>query len=175
MVKKVVTTSPVTSATGKSPAASRGFSLLELMVVIFAIGLLSGLVALTLPGQDSDQELRRAAERTASAFGQLRSQAVFRGRTLGLQWRGTDSVVVQRTDRGWTPLELAAKPVDVDEGYTLQLEVAGAIIVPDPKNVEPQLLFLSDGQVSPFVLYLQGEQGRELSFDQSLRVEDSLQ
>lgn len=72
-------TSP-TGADGRSSQA--GFTLVELMIVVAIIGLVSGVVVLSLP--DNDRTLRRAAETLAARIAVARDMAIVDGRATSL-------------------------------------------------------------------------------------------
>ena len=61
------------SRAGRAVAA--GFSLIEIMIVVFIIGLVTATVVITFGGDSRDTELDREAERIEALFGYAREQA----------------------------------------------------------------------------------------------------
>ena len=84
MGKKVEKGLHVISSTGRNES---GFSLLELMVVVFIIGLLSGVAALTLPSKDGGSLLQEHPFKLIARLPSSLAYAVFIGQCLGFQCR----------------------------------------------------------------------------------------
>lgn len=167
--------SPVTSLTGRN---SRGFSLLELMVVIFIIGLLSGAAALTLPSKDGGALLQEQRYKLIGNIRSARAEAVFSGRSLGLAWEQQRGQFYVLTAQGWVTIQqgVLAKELILDERVSSLISVAGEPIkstAEDSKDKEttPQILFLGDGQISPFEWRLSAEGAESLVLDEQLSIE----
>ncbi|MGE0486270.1 MAG: Tfp pilus assembly protein FimT/FimU [Gammaproteobacteria bacterium] len=97
-----------TSATGRStdrPAAGRGagFTLVELLVVICVLGVVLGMAALSFNRGGREDLPRDFAHRLLVQCRVLASEAVFRGRPLGIDL-GADAWRVLAWERGeWRP------------------------------------------------------------------------
>jgi len=174
--------SPVTSSTGRSEA---GFSLLELMVVIFIIGLLSGVAALTLPSSDGGALLQKQRFKLIGSLRSARAEAVFSGHSLGLLWQRQRGEFYVLTADGWQKIVqgVLAKNIELDERVQTELSVGGEVVSEDigkpsrldenasEQQTNPQLVFLSDGQISPFEWRLSTSGAESLAFDEQLTVE----
>lgn len=79
-----------------------GFSLIELMVVLFVIGLLAGVVVLSLPGDE--RILRDEAERFAARTVAARDEAIASARPVAVVVGPAGYYFEQRRDRAWQPL-----------------------------------------------------------------------
>ncbi len=163
----------MTSLTGRNKQA--GFSLLELLVVIFIIGLMSGVAVLTLPGKDGEALLRENRAVVLRALRSARAEAVFSGRSLGLLWEGDSGRFMVRSAEGWQAISEGklARPLRLDDAVRSEIYLAGEPLrVPEADNsrvLTPQIVFLGDGQLSPFEWRLQAIDGRSLSVDDSLQ------
>ena len=69
----------------------RGFTLLELMIVIVVVGVLLGMVSFVGGGSPA-REVRQEAEAMVQVIHQLRERAVFEGQEYGLRL-GTDCLL----------------------------------------------------------------------------------
>lgn len=155
--------------------SARGFTLVELLVVLVIIGSLVGLAVLSTGIAGPSRELKNEAERLAGLIGVLVEEAVLDNSEYGLRLeRGGYQVLRYDEQKGlWNPLGKAAHRLPAWaqlsfelEGDALQLAAAQSndsdAAEGDEKDdedkdaapVQPQLLILSSGELSPFRLEL---------------------
>ncbi len=177
MVKKGEKGCQVILLTGRNKSASqRGFSLLELMVVVFIIGLLSSAVMLTVPSRSGENLLSEQRYKLLAALRTARAEAVFSGRSLGLLWQDNKGRFFLLTANGWVAISagVLAKAIELDSAVYSEITRDGQLIKirSDSQDtlLTPQLVFLGDGQVSPFEWRLSTEGAESVSFDQKLRL-----
>ncbi|WP_338466344.1 GspH/FimT family pseudopilin [Novosphingobium sp. ZN18A2] len=80
-----------------------GFSLVELMVVLFVMGLLASVVVLSMPGDA--RELRGEAERFAARANAARNEAIVSAAPVSLVVSKAGYYFEQRADGRWRPFE----------------------------------------------------------------------
>lgn len=80
----------------------RGFTLIELMVVLFIIGLVAGAVVLSLPGDSA--ALSEDADRFAARVAAARDEAVVSARPIAVWIAPSGYGFDARQDRQWVPL-----------------------------------------------------------------------
>lgn len=94
---------------------ANGFSLVELMVALFVMGLLAAVAVLTLGS--SDATLRNDAERFAARTQAARDQAVVGGAPVAVTVGGAGYYFQRRTGGQWAPLDQQnAAPTAWSEG-----------------------------------------------------------
>jgi general secretion pathway protein H len=139
-------------------ARTRGFSLIEVLVVVVILGVVVGAVALSVGGGAS-RELEVQATRLQALLRLGCEQSELTGRDLGIflsrdriefAWRGPDR---------WYPLTDAPReplrPRQLDDGVEWSLERDGERLgLLDDAPADPQLLCLSSGELSPFQIEL---------------------
>jgi general secretion pathway protein H len=136
-----------------SRSRSRGFTLLELMVVIALIGIVLGAVGL-VAGNTPARQARQEAGLVLQLIQQLREQAVIEGREYGVRIRQDEYRVFRLEPQGWQPAGAAHR---VAQDVQLHLEQEGLRVRLD--RLAPQLLALSSDEVSAFALsFTSGEQ-----------------
>lgn len=155
---------------------SRGFTLLEVLVVILMVGLLAGALTLTQSDQ-GPQQVKREAERLRSLLGLLREDALLERQELGVRIE-PDGYSVHRLDADgrWVPAT-GYRPQRLPDSLRLHLELgeqAPGLGAPSP-GPGPQLLVLSSDELTPFSLRveLRGRPVLELSSDglEEVRIE----
>ncbi|WP_150713554.1 type II secretion system minor pseudopilin GspH [Pseudomonas fluorescens] len=126
----------------------RGFTLLELMIVIVLIGVLLGMASLAT-GPNPARQARQEAHAMAGLVGQLRERAVLDGEEYGLRLSDGGYRMMRLAAQGWQPMAaLQAWPVNVQ----LYLEQDGHPQTLQGDEGPPQLLMLSSDETSAFTL-----------------------
>ncbi len=86
----------------KNSAAENGFTLVELMVVIFIVGLASAAVVMT--AGSPDRSARNEAEQLAARIAALRDHAILQSRGMAVWVRPSGYGFDAHTDGVWRPL-----------------------------------------------------------------------
>ncbi len=168
--------------TGFSRSAANGFTLLEVMVVLFIIGLLVGLSNLNFTENQLQNDTRRFANRLALLMNMYREEAVYRNLDLGLAIDVSDMLLLsyQSLDQQEVVADKEREDIDdlaknpwqsysnsvfsspeVPDGVTFTLLVEGEevdfdeFLGDDDAGPKPALMFFSAEDYSPFELVVQ--------------------
>ncbi|MCQ4312236.1 type II secretion system minor pseudopilin GspH [Pseudomonas stutzeri] len=161
------------------PRARRdgGFTLIELLVVIVILGSLVGLAVLSIGSTSSSRDIRDEAQRLATLISLMADEAVLDSREYGLlinrdgyrvmhydeaetRWRDAgDSEAHQPPEWIRLELELDGTPLKLVAPVKREDDPIGLSDDEDRERqraprVQPQLLILSSGELSPFTLTL---------------------
>lgn len=138
------------------PKTIRGFSLIELMVVIFIIGMMLTLGVLAVGSDNRQRDLATEGERMVALIRLAEEEAITTVSELGLRMRhdGYDFMVLNGQE--WqtvnAPPFTSRQFRDPDVEVELELEGNRVNIELEPKK--PQILILSSGELTPFELAL---------------------
>jgi general secretion pathway protein H len=157
---------PLEARPMKSPRASAGFTLVEIMIVAFIIGLVAAMAVITFGGSRRDTELDKEAERLDALLDYTREQAELQTRDFGFRTiRGSYQFVVFNViSNEWQAVQdddaLRERPLP--EGILPALVVEGRPVVLDqrwPKidDFKPQVMIFANGDLTSFELSLTRE------------------
>jgi general secretion pathway protein H len=148
----------------------RGFTLLEIMIVVVIVGIMISLATLSI-GSVADDGVAEHGRRFEALLGLALDEAGIQGQELGLRFFQHKYEFSKRT-RGedkdgnpiwlWLPLEAdrLLKPRDLGEDIRLELELEDEELTLDyeadsDEDYEPQIYILSSGDIEPeFTLYI---------------------
>lgn len=157
-----------TSVTGTSTnfawthAACRGFSLLELMVVVVIIGVFAGAVVLSLRIVGSDREIEQEILRLRSLIDLLREESLMQSRDFGLLFTETGYrfYIYDYQQLAWVePADdrlLREHSLRPPLNMSLTIEERRLVLAPtfesleEKEKPEPQVMILSSGELTPF-------------------------
>ncbi|HEY9181627.1 MAG TPA: type II secretion system minor pseudopilin GspH [Gammaproteobacteria bacterium] len=157
-----------TSVTGTSEyavtrTAQRGFSFLELLVVVAIIGLLAAAVSWSIGALGSDRELADETTRLRGMLTLLHEESLMQGRDYGVMFTETgyrfyvydyqqlawvepqgDELLVQHSLRPQLLISLLldGREVRLDDNFESR----------DVDTPEPQIMLLASGEVTPFTI-----------------------
>jgi general secretion pathway protein H len=151
-------------------AQSQGFTLIELMVVVFIIGLIASAAVITFGGDRRDTELDKEAERIDALLTYVREQAELQTRDYGIRINdhAYSFVVFDVLQNQWRTNEEddALREREFPEGMKPSVVLEGRPIVLDVKkkaieDFKPQIMIFANGDLSSFEITLQREGGGE--------------
>lgn len=145
-----------------------GFTLLEILAVIVIIGITVSFASLSLSSRAVDERLVTEADRLLVLLKLAADEAVVQGEELGLLLAGDGYAFYHLEDHKWIAYpEGPLRERTLPDGTRLYLASEGReeFQLPKPKDndknaetkkkqTEPQILMLSSGELTPFVLEL---------------------
>jgi len=141
----------------KSASHQRGFTLIEILVVVIVVSVLMGVVVNSFTGVDREQTLRGYSERLALRIEIARDRALQANREWGLyidddgvrfaEFDETNGEWVERTSKPF-----AGESYDREVRFGIEVEeLEGALREPEgeDKNL-PDIVLFSSGETTPF-------------------------
>lgn len=143
----------------------RGFSLLELMVVVTIIGIFVGVVVLSVDITGEDRESEQETFRLKSLIDLLREDALLQGTDYGVHFSesGYDFYYYDYNRRSWLlpPADGVLVPHSLPDALEMSVRVDDRDVLLEPppsiddgETAVPQVLILSTGEMTPFTLEL---------------------
>lgn len=137
----------------------RGFTLLELLVVLTILAVLTGTVMLSFSGSDRAQTLKGAAERMALRIELARQRSLTRNREWGIYVEEDTYRFAEFDPDEGTWVAQTARPfdkADVPEHVTLAVNLEEYDSLPfDSDEGLPQIIIFSSGEITPFTILLE--------------------
>lgn len=135
---------------------NRGFTLIEMMLVVAIIATASSLVVMALPANSPPKQGREMLARLADAIPVQRMEAMAQGSLLGLSIKAHGyQFMVQDPSRSYSWRAISALEQPDGENITLQLTQQDLLLEESPadeRDDKPQLLLFPGGEVTPFEL-----------------------
>lgn len=163
------------------PGRTGGFTLIEIVVVTAIIGILAGLVVLSIGDGGGRRQVEREARRLATVLELASDMAVRNGTELGVRVEPTEYRFFHLEDEKWQPIDDSRRGLDrhsLAEGVRLRTRVEGfdAELGESGKAVTPQIMILSSGEMTPFEIRVKSaHSGRSTRVSGALTGEISLE
>jgi len=143
------------------PTTARGFTLIEILVVIFIIGVVLGFASLSLGGRSLDDRLDQDARRLHQVMIMALDEAALTTAEIGFQPRKNGYAFLVLGDAGWVPIDNPRSPLRLYE-FEIPAKIELTQLpqgLPEGEDGEnmPALFFFSSGELTPFEFVLRAE------------------
>lgn len=143
---------------------ARGFTLIELVVVILLVGLLVSFAVLSVGGPSPRELQHEEARRILARMDLAREEAVMQARSLGVRFERDGYLFYGMRDGQWRMREQGGllDPYELPEAVAIDVEIDGLDVElfggdeeaedddgDDEEAVRPQIFFLAGGEIVP--------------------------
>ncbi len=145
--------------------ASRGFTLLEILVVLFIVSIMTGLTVINLPRFTQTGDFDSEVNRLKVVIEMLRDESLIRANEYGFRPHRDryDFYIYNELKQSWELLDqrpFASR--ELPDDISLSLRVEGGDLEDDEQQAPP-VLILSSGEITPFELEIRSRTDRNLS------------
>jgi general secretion pathway protein H len=148
--------------------AGAGFTLVEMLVVVVIIAMIATTVVLSVSATGRDRELEKESERMLALLQYTREQAELRTREYGLlcDENHYQFVIFDPRKEMWVAMEsdetLRARQLPTGLSFSLTVEARPILMrrPPDSKDLTPQVMIYSNGDLTPFELTMERKDAR---------------
>lgn len=136
----------------------RGFTLVEILVVLFIVSIMSGLVVANLPSFTRTQDFDTEARRLEVLLDMAREHAVVQAVEMGfkVEDEGYSFYFYNEIEQAWEQMQESPFSIrTLPESIVLSIEIQGEefkLASDDDDSKGPKLLLLSSGETTPFEL-----------------------
>lgn len=149
----------------------RGFTLLEVLVVILLIGIIATFAVMSIGDRSTADRLEREASRLQQVIRLAAEEAQIKGVEMGLERTETGYRFLVNTPAaaGWTPMDDVGpfRGQAFEAPFEFELRAEGRVVPPPEPDAEadpvPAVLMLSSGEMTPFEVRL-GARGLDHSY-----------
>lgn len=130
---------------------SKGFTLIEIMVVIVIAAILIGAVSLSFPNT-ADDLLKEDAERFSALVSLAQDEAILQSRDLAISIYDSGYAFLSRDDKTWKAFsEQPFSPRELSANMKAELFLEGVAIKLQKKaKAKPQVVIYSSGEITSF-------------------------
>jgi general secretion pathway protein H len=147
--------------------AARGFTLIEILVVVVIIGLITAGILLSVGITGRDRDLERESDRLLALFTYAREQAELQTREYGVMFQddGYEFLTYDTRRAAWRSVfeddALGARKLPDGLGFRLSVEARPVVLTrpKESKDKTPQVMIFSNGDLTTFEATLEREGG----------------
>jgi general secretion pathway protein H len=147
--------------------ASRGFTLIEILVVMVIIGVITAGILLSVNITGRDRELEKESDRLLALFSYAREQAELQTREFGVMFQddGYEFLTYDPRRAAWRSVfeddALVARHLPDGLGFKLSVEARPVVLnrPKDAKDKTPQIMIFSNGDLTTFAATLERDGG----------------
>ncbi|MFT7686680.1 MAG: general secretion pathway protein H [Candidatus Azotimanducaceae bacterium] len=134
---------------------NRGFTLIEILVVVLIVSIMSGIAVTQLPSFVQSGDFDLESLRVKTLLDMAREEALVQASEFGFKPNDEGYAFYQFDEESQVWVEVLESPFHrriLPEDFFLDLQIAGQKLELSDEKDPPPLLLLSSGEVSPFTL-----------------------